>query len=250
MSLEQTLEQTNELLKQVIVMLQTAIAAQAEFGAPETKTTRTRKAKTEEAAAPAQAPTPAPAPAPAPARVATNAQESIFWLIEKHNTVYEQKPGDSTPGIEGAQMVTKEVYEAKKAEFAALVKTAAVAQNQTAPAPTQPTAGVVVDAAPEKTASASSHTAASAEAAPQASTAAEVPFQSVVDVMTAINKSDKPEHGRVGLLSILKKWLPKDDKPSVTKLAALGKNAEIVAEAQALLNGTPAAAAEDFDPLA
>lgn len=221
MSLEQTLEQTNALLQQVITILQTGVSAATELGAPEVKQTRARKTKTDEA-------------------VAT---ESTYWLIEKHNTVYEQKAGDSAPSIEGAVAVTKEVYDAKKAQFAALVKTAPAAQTQAATAPTSPTAEVVVGAAPEKTESAASQAVASAEAAPQASTA--VDFQAVVSAMTALSKSDKPGHGRDGVLAILKKYLPGEERPVVTKLAPLNKNAEIVAEVNALLN----AAEVEFDPL-
>lgn len=179
-------------------------------------------------------------------------KKTVYWLIEKHNTVYEQKPGDIAPSIEGAVQVTKKVYDAKKSEFAALTKTVTdkSAATQVAAADTPRTAGAAAEtAAPEKTGGASSPTAASAAVEQQASTAAtDVPFTAVVERFTELNKSTKPGHGRDGLMKVLSKWLPNDEKPSVTKLQPLGKNAEILADVDALLNAGTAEA--EYDPLA
>ena len=65
-----------------------------------------------------------------------------------------------------------------------------------------------------------------------------------------LNKSTEPGHGREGVLAILKKYLPDDAKPSVTKLQPLGKNADILADIEAALGGGAAADDTDFDPLA
>ena len=89
--------------------------------------------------------------------------------------------------------------------------------------------------------------------APAASTASsekpadEVPFAKIVERITVLNKSDKPGHGREGVMAILKKYLPDLPKPTVTLLQPLGMNAAILADIDAAL--TPAAE-EEFDPLA
>jgi hypothetical protein len=219
MSLESTLERTNELLTQIVTILQTGVAAGTEVSAPEVKPTRARKTKD---------------------------AESVYWLIEKHNTVYEQKAGDTAPSIEGAAQVTKEVYDAKKAQFESLVKTpnTSVATQESA-ASTQPTAeAAAATAAPAKTDAASNPTAASAGAEQQASTAAP-DFPAVVAVLTAINKSTAPGHGREGVLKVIAKFLPGVEKATVPMLSPLGKNAEIIEFAQSIL--TPAE--EEYDPL-
>ena len=63
--------------------------------------------------------------------------------------------------------------------------------------------------------------------------------------MTALNKSPLPGHGRDGVLAILKQFLPDDERPSVTKMQPLGRNAEILAAIEAAM-----APAAEFDPLA
>lgn len=219
MSLESTLERTNELLTQIVTILQTGVAAGTEIAQPEVKTTRARKTKD---------------------------AETVYWLIEKHNTVYEQKAGDTAPSIDGAVQVTKEVYDAKKAQFESLVKTPnTAAATQESAASTQPTAeAAAATAAPVKTDAAPSPTAAPVAAAPQASTAAPE-FPAVVAVLTAINKSAAAGHGRDGVLKVIAHFLPGVEKATVPMLAPLGKNAEIIEFAQAIL--TPADA--EYDPL-
>lgn len=75
-------------------------------------------------------------------------------------------------------------------------------------------------------------------------------FQSVVDVLTAISKSEKPGRGRPGVMAFLNVHLEDlpEDQRKVPKLAALDKNDELLAAAQALLAG-PAAEVE-ADPFA
>lgn len=45
-----------------------------------------------------------------------------YFVIEKHNTVYAQKPGDADPGFDGAKIVSAAEYLKKKAEYEALGK--------------------------------------------------------------------------------------------------------------------------------
>ncbi len=236
MSLEQTLERTNELLAQVITILQTGIQAPAALGEPE-KTTRTRKSKSEPVAE---------TPATTDAVVVTKTPKSPlglvdgdpegtrYFVIEKHNSVYAQKPGDPDCTVPGALIVSAEEYAAKKAQFAAMTQ-------KILSTPAQPATEPAAAPAP------STPAASTASSQPSAQTQADVPFSKVVEAMTAMSKSDKPGHGREGVLGVLKKYLPGDDRPTVTKLQPLGINAEIVAHVESLL---APAAETDFDPLA
>lgn len=236
MSLEQTLGRTNELLSQIITILQTGIQAPAALGEPE-KTTRTRKSKAEVAAE-------APAPAPVAVAAATNPlglvdgdpEGTRYFVIEKHNSVYRQLPGDPDCTVPGAVITTAEDYLAKKAQYAALTQKVLSTQAAAVPA-----------TAPAAAPAPSTPAASTASSQPSAQMPAEVPFAKVVEVMTALSKSDKPGHGREGVLGVLKKYLPGDDRPTVTKLQPLGINAEIVAHVESLL---APAAETDFDPLA
>lgn len=236
MSLEQTLEQTNELLKQVITILQTGASAPAELGAPEVKAVPAMTAAV--VTEPPKRGRPRKeiaAEAPAP--------ETTYWLIEKHRTVYAQEPGMTAPSISGSEVVTKEVYEAKKSEFAALV-------NAPSPAPTAPTAPTaqVVDTSnqaavpePKPVQESSTTPSASADAAPS------LTFEAVLQVVTAINKSPKPGHGRDGVMAILRKWLPDLDAPKVSHIAGRPELfAGVIADANALLNPP----VDEYDPLA
>ena len=212
MSLEQTLSQTNTLLTQLITILTTGIEARAMVEAPaEKKKPAEKKPKM---------------------LVDGDPEGTRYFVVEKHNTVYAQKPGDPDCTLPGALIVPGEIYLQKKAEFSA--KTAAVLAAQNSPAVTPPAASTPT--AP---------TASSPTSAPSA----EVGFQQIVDRITVLNKSPQPGHGREGVLAILRKYLPNDERPSVTKLQPLGRNAEILADIEAALAPAVAAAAE-FDPLA
>ncbi len=95
--------------------------------------------------------------------------------------------------------------------------------------------------------------AAPAAAAPTPAPAPAAPAVKAVswkdDVMPKIlelNKSTKPGHGREGVLKLLSTFgLPEGSK--VPALEPLGKHAEVLAAAQALLDGTaPAGATDDL----
>lgn len=243
MSLEQTLERTNELLAQVITILQTGAAAQDDLGPAETKAPRTRRTKAEMAADAAAAVGVTTAPNNVLGTVDGDPEGTRYFLIEKHNTVYAQKPGDPVPTIQGAVLIPAAEYVAKKAQFAAMTQ-AATSSTQAATSSTPAAPATAPAAAPApSTPSAPTVSSDTSENEPSA----EVPFAKVVEAMTAISKSDKPGHGRDGVLAVLKKYLPGDERPTVTKLQPLGLNAQIVKHVEAML--TPAAEAE-FDPLA
>lgn len=216
MSLEQTLGQTNTLLTQLITILTTGLEAQATIGEPEKKT-RARKSEKSELIA--------PTPTQALGLVEGDPEGTRYWVVEKHNTAYAQKPGDADCSIQGAEIVTAEHFLKKKAEFAAKMEAVLAAQKSPAATP-----------------------AAASPTAPTASSQQPVAFQQIVDRITVLNKSPEAGHGREGVLAILRKYLPGDERPSVTKLQALNRNAEILADIEAAL--APAAAEAEFDPLA
>ena len=219
MSLEATLARTNELLEALLTRLATAEEATQELGTPEVKSTRGRKKKEEIVAAEVVAPT--------TTVTDTVVEAPRYFVIEKHNTVYEQKPGMPGCSIDGAVEVDDATYEAKKVEFAAKVQ-AAIAANS---APQKDARdGLTATQAVEAL---HGHVNKTAEApAP----AADVPFEQVVAKMVALNKSDKTGHGPAAVRAILVKYMPNEEKPTVPKLNGLGKNAEILAEVEALLN--------------
>lgn len=225
MSLEQTLEQTNELLKQVITILQTGVSAPAELGAPEAaKKGPGRPKKTD-----------------------TPAAGTVYWLIEKHNTVFAQEPGMNAPTIEGAVQVTKEEYEAKKSQFKAradqAIATTTAAKPETTSAPSQPTAEVVASAAPAPSTAAPAPQPSTAPTA-DASSASEPAFADVMAAAKALNDHGGAGKGRPLLMEVLQAFLPGVEKPTVAGLQALGKNAAVIEAMKAKM-----APAEEFDPL-
>jgi hypothetical protein len=214
MSLEATLAKTNELLQQVITILQTGVNAPAEI---------TKDAK--------------PAKATKDTKLAVNAETQLatrYFVCDKYNSVFEVKAGERVPAVEGAVEVSQQEYDAKKAKFAALGQQAAsttdAKQSETS-APSQPTA----EAAPWEDAAAAQSTAQpepqpATETAATANSAAEVTFPEVVAVLQKVALKN-----RALVVDMLKKHLPNAEKPTVPQLAALGINAALKAEAEALL---------------
>lgn len=251
MSLEQSLDRTNELLQAIITILQTGASAPAELGLTAPALGAVAEAAAEAAAPkkrgrPAKATEAAPADAefdptslPAADRgpgVVDGGDLTQYFVVEKHNTAYKVEPGDVNPQVAGSSRVTREVYEAKKAEYAKNVKVATGS-------PAAPTTAPAATPAP-------STPAASPASSPASEPSADVPFATIIERITALNKSPEPGHGREGVLAVLRKWLPGDDKPTVTKLQPLGKNAEILADIEDLLNPASESAEDEFDPLA
>lgn len=69
----------------------------------------------------------------------------------------------------------------------------------------------------------------------------------VLPTLMAINKSDKPGHGREGIVSVMKQFGLDPAKDKVPALEALGKHAEVLAFAKGVLEGTAASGAADDD---
>jgi len=243
MSLEQTLTQTNELLKQVITILQSGISAPADLGQPEVAVTkrspgRPKKETSTEAVA-----------------------GTVYWSIPSMNSVFAQEPSMAAPTMPDAVKVTKEEYEAKKAEISARVDEVIAAQRQatitsakpaTHHASTQPTAGAAAGDAPTNTAASAGTSAQSAATAQPALTAATetVKYADVLAKFKLLNVGTEPGQGRDGVMAVLKKFLPNEAAPTVSKIEALGRNADVMAELDSLLKPAAAAPADDFDPLA
>lgn len=219
MSLEQALAENTQTLKQLIVVLQSAgvvtslgapasgDSQQAADAAAETAK-RTRRTKAEMAAAAAAEAAAAPGylrPGDAPG--------TRYWHIEKHNTVYLQKPGDADCTIQGALLVSGAEYDHLVADYAAKFPTSAGAATAAATTPS---------AAPASTAS----PAASPAAAPAAAS-------NQGDAITAKCKELHAAKGNAGLAELLKKF----GAGRVPALAAMtDKTADILAAADALIN--------------
>lgn len=256
MSLETTLAQTNTLLTQLLTMLQTGIQAGATLGEPEVKATRGRPRKsTEEAKAEAAVEVASEAVKETAAAVTKTESAPLglvdgdpvgtrYFVVEKYNTVYAQKPGDADCTMQGAEIVSAEHFLAKKAEFAKKFEEAKTASTAPAPAPTTAPAAAPAPSTPD---------AATASSQPSVQTPApdsDVPFSKIVEAATALLKSDKPGQGRPAVTAILTKWLPGVKQPTITKMQPLGKNAEILADFTAAMAEPEAeASGEDFDLL-
>lgn len=68
----------------------------------------------------------------------------------------------------------------------------------------------------------------------------------VLPTLMAINKSDKPGHGREGIVSVMTQFGLDPAKDKVPALEALGKHAEVLAFAKGVLEGTGGAADDDL----
>jgi hypothetical protein len=68
----------------------------------------------------------------------------------------------------------------------------------------------------------------------------------VLPTLMAINKSDKPGHGREGIVSVMKQFGLDPAKDKVPALEALGKHVEVLAFAKGVLEGTGGAADDDL----
>ena len=263
MSLEQTLDRTNTLLEKLLAVLESNAAATAQAAVPQApasaaaEPTRRRgrppKAETQVSAEQPAAAAPTATEQTATEQTATEQTATApttaegaplglvegdpvgtrYFVVERYNTVYAQRPGDPDCTIAGAEIVSAEHYLAKKNEFQSKFKSATVVDPTTVPAPTS--APTPVAAAP-------------------ALAADNTPWATVIAKFMELNKSPEPGHGREGVVSVLKQFLPGVDKPNAAMLQPLGKNAEVVAAIEALLApkaiAAPAPAAGEFDPLA
>lgn len=227
MTLEATLQSIDDSLKALVVMAQTSVGAMNTFVtsefSPEALDVKAPKATRKQKETPAAAVT-----APAAGDVVEGDPAGTrYWVIEAHNTVYAQKPGDIDCSIAGAKIESAAFYLEKKAEFAkkSLVPPVTPAQTAAPAAVSQP-------AATASTASSSAET---------------VSFKAVTDKLIELSKDTRPGKGREALVAMLAKYLPAvaADARRVPMLSALDKNAEIMADVTAQL--APDAVAEDAD---
>lgn len=84
--------------------------------------------------------------------------------------------------------------------------------------------------------SAQAQSATASESKPSTTTSTTEPsFDDVTKKIIELNKSQKPGHGRDGVLSVLTKFLGTSEGKKVPDLKAVGKNAEIAAFVDSLL---------------
>lgn len=190
MSFEETLASIDASLKSLLTIAMTGASASVELGKPETAVTKATRTKKTDAAV-----------------IPTDTAATRYWLIEAHNTVYEQAPGAPDCTFTGAVLVTEAVYTERKAEFAKKSVTAV------------------------QTATTASASTAAATAQTASSSAAVVSFKQVVDALTSLSKDTRPGKGRDAIVA----FVGKHGVAKVPGLEALGKNAELLAEVEALL---------------
>lgn len=186
MSLEQAINELNATVKQLIVVMSSA----AEADAPAAESTEGKRKRRTKAEIEAEA----------------AAQQTRYWHIAAHSTVYEQKPGEPDCTLPGAVLVTQADYEAFKAKYAAQGN-AATGTAAAAPAPSTP--------------------AASTASAPVSSAASTPSMADVTAKLMALHKRD----GNAGVAKVLTKFgVAKVPELASKDLAAVDK------EVEALLN--------------
>ena len=245
MTFEARLQSIDETLKALLVAFQTGAAAQHTFGAPDATTAAVKTARVDRKAKETSTPavdTTLDLPG-VPSKDTTldlpgvpskdtdllglvdgHPSGTRYWVIEAHNTVYAQLPGEPDPLVQGAVITSAKDYGEKKAEYA---KTSLV---------------------PPVTATPQGAALASVASAPTASPAASTPsFDEVTKVLKELGSDKREGLGRTALVALVNKYLPADATVrNVPALAALGKNAEIYAEAMALLNPVAVEEADIF----
>ena len=215
MTFEATLQSIDASLKALVVMAQSGASAVQTFGAA--AETAHAVANVNLAAALSTAKPTRKAKEPAGTAntlglVDGDPEGTRYWVIEKHSTVYAQKPGDIDCSIEGAKIESAAFYLEKKAEFAKKSLIPPLAAEVTTLPAVAPT-----------------HIAV----APTASSPAATPsFKEVTDKLIELSKDTRPGKGREALVALLAKYLPDTDASArkVPALAALGKNDELMAE--------------------
>lgn len=150
-------------------------------------------------------------PAAAMGLVTGDPEGTRYWVSESLKTVYAQNPGDADPTDQSFKIETAVHYETKKAEFAKKSNPATGAQT---------TANAKTPAQDSAASSASSGT----------------PWDSVMAQIKALNAGTAPGQGRDGVLATLKHFGM--DGKKVPELATLGKNDDILAFVNGLLNPT------------
>lgn len=114
--------------------------------------------------------------------------------------------------------------------FTSVVSSGALATAPAAPVPAPAPAKAKPETKPE------AKPEVKPETKPEAKPAALDYEKDVVPALKAVAADKNPGRGRDGLISLLKRYLPGDDKPDATKLKPLGDKFEaIIADAKALV---------------
>ena len=95
MSLEQALNECTTVMKQLITVLSSGAGLPAAPGGDETESTETKRKRRTKAEIEADN------------AAAAAAQQTRYWHIASHATVYEQKPGDPDCTLAGAVQVNQ-----------------------------------------------------------------------------------------------------------------------------------------------
>jgi len=224
MTIEAKLDSIDTSLKLLVTIMQSAgviqgVMATAEFaGTSETtKPTDTPASTEKKTTRKAKDNSTNADPAAAMGVVEGDPAGTRYWVSENLQTVYAQTPGNPDPQDQSFKIESAAHYTTKKSEFAKKSNPATGAQStDNAKTPAQDSA---------------------------ASTASsDTPWESVMAQIKLLNAGTAPGQGRDGVLAVLAKFDKTGAK--VPELATLGKNAEILAFVNSLLN--PAADADDL----
>ncbi|AOV00356.1 hypothetical protein N5K37_21960 [Delftia tsuruhatensis] len=220
MTIEAKIDETNNLLRQLLAAFQSGQQVAGETAATGTRKRRTKaEIEADEAAAAAASSGTQTAPV-----VDGDPAGTVYWASDAHKLVFAQKPGEAAPQGNEFSQVSSTDYLAKKEAFAAAEKAAATQQTSASTAP--------------------SATAQQATASAATSGAAEPTWDEVVAGLKSL--AQNPAHGATAVMATLQKFKP--GAANVPALKDLGQNAAILAHVNSLLNPTASAGAE-VDPL-
>lgn len=220
MTIEAKLDETNNLLRQLLAAYQSGQQVASEAAATGTRKRRTAaEIKADEAAAAAASSGAQTAPV-----VDGDPAGTVYWASDAHKLVFAQKPGETAPQGNEFSQVSSTDYLAKKEAFAAAEKAAATQQTSANTAP--------------------SATAQQATASGATSGAAEPTWDEVVAGLKSL--AQNPAHGATAVMATVQKFKP--GAANVPALKDLGQNAAILAHVNSLLNPSASAGAE-ADPL-
>lgn len=225
MTIEAQLQELIDINKAILTAIQSGAQISGAAAGEQTEAAGTRKRRTK-----AEIEADKAAEAALAAVVDGDPAGTSYWHNEGAAAVFTQKPGEAAPAADaGFVQVTAQVYLAAKAAYekAAAAKNAQSAATQQVTASTEPSA-----------------TAQQGTASGQGSANAEVSWDDAVKALKEL--STNPAHGATAVKAIITQIDP--TAANVPALQKLGKNVEIVAAVNALLNPAPAGGAE-VDPL-
>lgn len=143
-----------------------------------------------------------------------------YWVSEDHKQVYTELPGTAAPADPSFKMSSSTHYTFKKAEF-----------DIPKPDPVAPPAATVQAPAATEPSAAAQPAGALVQVGAQAA-ANDVTWDDAVGALKSL--ATNPAHGSAAVVTVIKQIDPA--AANVPALKALGKNAEIVAAVNAILN--------------